>query len=148
MKALSLWRPWPWAFFGADKRVENRSWAPPQSVIGTWVAMHAAMKYDNDAGWRMARGDFGKAAQEVPRPDMHQAGIVGMFYVAGWCRLKDITVNLTPWCFGPICWDITRVVEFPNALPCKGMQGLWTVPPLTEREVREEFFKATGQNLP
>lgn len=46
MLALSLWRPWPWSFFHADKRIENRSWPIPTWAIGVPIAMHATKRLD------------------------------------------------------------------------------------------------------
>jgi len=55
VKALTLWQPWSWAIAHAGKRVENRTWAPPASVIGQRVAIHAGLKLDDEAVERLAR---------------------------------------------------------------------------------------------
>ena len=163
MKAISLWRPWPWAFFHAGKRIENRSWKPPDSIIGTWVAMHAAQRFDEDAGFRMLRGDFGAAAQALPIEHgttaiKHPTGIVGAMFVAGRfekdgarygfhrnCDEVDALLRAgyaSPWSFGPFCWLTPRVVELAEPIPCKGKQGLWTVPveiaKVVEKRIEEE----------
>ena len=41
MKAITIWPEWVWAIFFLDKRVENRSWRPPDSLIGQRIALHA-----------------------------------------------------------------------------------------------------------
>lgn len=50
MKALTLWRPWPYAIFHLPphvaKRVENRSWKPPVTLIGHRIAIHAGKTWD------------------------------------------------------------------------------------------------------
>lgn len=38
IRGLTLAQPWPWAF--PYKDVENRSWAPPKSMLGEWIALH------------------------------------------------------------------------------------------------------------
>jgi len=41
MKALSVRQPWAWAIcHGRD--VENRPWAPPENVLGKFIAIHAS----------------------------------------------------------------------------------------------------------
>ena len=175
MRAISLWRPWPWMFFHANKRVENRSWSPPKSIIGEWVAMHATLKFDNDAVNSARRGRFGpKASMVEPAADRHPTGIVGAFFVRGGFELapgesiwnhavgamsesfaalepEEVSVSrcigplLTAevavlsrsvYAFGPWCWVTSRVIELPGPIPCKGRQGLWTVPADAERIVR------------
>lgn len=41
MKALTLTCPWGPAIAHWDKRVENRTWSPPESLIGQRLAIHA-----------------------------------------------------------------------------------------------------------
>jgi len=128
MRALSLWRPWPWAFFHAGKRVENRSWPPPAGIIGEWVAMHAAQRYDVDAAVRMLNGDFGASAIMCPRDDDHPTGIVGAFLVHGAFELGStrrvgrVTAAdmLSRYAFGPWCWVTPNVIQLAEPIPCKG----------------------------
>ena len=42
MKAISLWQPWASLIACEAKRIETRSWKPPQSLIGERIAIHAA----------------------------------------------------------------------------------------------------------
>jgi len=41
MKAVTLWPEWAFAIACFQKRVENRGWFPPDSVIGKTIAIHA-----------------------------------------------------------------------------------------------------------
>ena len=41
MKALTLWRPWAAAIVHGTKRVENREWTPPRSMLGQDMADEA-----------------------------------------------------------------------------------------------------------
>ena len=45
MKALTLWRPWPWAFIVAGKPLENRSWHPPENLRGQRLGLHAGKTF-------------------------------------------------------------------------------------------------------
>ena len=49
MKAISLWQPWASLIACGVKQFETRSWAPPRSLIGTTIAIHAAKKVDRGA---------------------------------------------------------------------------------------------------
>lgn len=40
MLALTLWPEWTWATMHLDKDLENRDWAPPDEVVGQYVAIH------------------------------------------------------------------------------------------------------------
>lgn len=48
MKALTLHQPWATCIAHHGKRVENRTWAPPQSIVGQRIAIHAGMKLDRE----------------------------------------------------------------------------------------------------
>jgi hypothetical protein len=41
MKAITLWPEWAHAIVHLGKRVENRDWRPPASLIGQRIAIHA-----------------------------------------------------------------------------------------------------------
>lgn len=43
-----------------------------------------------------------------------------------------------PWWFGPWGWRVSHVVEFDAPIPCKGKQGLWTVPVDIEQRLLAE----------
>ena len=49
MKAISLWQPWASLIACGAKPYETRSWAPPSTLIGTTIAIHAAKRVDKDA---------------------------------------------------------------------------------------------------
>lgn len=135
MKAISLWRPWPWTFFNAGKRVENRSWKPPASIIGELVAMHAAQKWDRSASHSMAEGELGAAARHVPSDHIHSTGIVGVFRITGAFHIDQLgnpMLGAPPnpvWAFGPWCWTVTDVVQLRHPIPYRGRQGLWNLEP-------------------
>jgi len=53
MRCLTLHRPWPAFIFGLGgdswKQIENRSWKPPDSAVGTRIAIHAGRAFDDSA---------------------------------------------------------------------------------------------------
>ena len=139
MLALTLWRPWPWAFTHADKRVENRTWAPPRKLIGECIALHAGKHFDRDGLNHMLDGSFGDAARAVPRGDSeHQSGVI-----VAVARLEDVydvgyVRNPSPWEFGPVVWSVPDVIALPHPVACKGAQGLWRLPPDVDTAVRAQ----------
>lgn len=52
-RALTLWEPWASAIAYGRKRIENRSWAPPSTVQGKRIAIHAGKSLDKDAVTRL-----------------------------------------------------------------------------------------------
>lgn len=47
MKAISLHQPWASLIMCGAKRVETRSWRPPEALIGQRIAIHAAKRIDD-----------------------------------------------------------------------------------------------------
>lgn len=138
MKALTLWRPWPAMIFHVPeteaKRVENRGWRPPAGLIGHRIAIHAGKHLDHRA---LAECRYMLGVDAAPTQAQCIAeGIVGTAVVAGVCTQADMRAAMTiqthrtikRWFVGPFGWILTDVVTLPEPVPCKGRQGLWTVP--------------------
>lgn len=130
VRGLSLTRPWPWAFVNGPfpKRVENRSWKPPHSIISTHhIALHAAQSWDEDDRdvIELITGIY------VPPRDQHVHS--ALFAV---CRITDcveadevervIDPSQQRWFFGPNGWSISDFVKLIAPVACKGAQGLWS----------------------
>ncbi len=119
---LSLYQPWAYAVTHLGKRIENRPWAPWARVIGTTIALHATK----------ARVDEHAAAAFIadlihtlpPLDSLPRGAIVGTARVVGFVTRSD-----DPWFFGPYGWQLADVVALPEPIACRGMQGLWPVPP-------------------
>jgi len=140
VKALTLWRPWPWAIFHAPsdlKRVENRSWKPPSWIIGERIAIHAGRRFQREAVEFVA-----DIAGECPTSaDDHPTGVIGVARVMGWVRPLELLASPDPsapawvqaaqrsdWLVGDYGWVLGGVVALPEPIECKGAQGLWNVP--------------------
>jgi len=144
MRALTLWRPWHFAFLYLaedPKRVENRPWRPWPHAIGKRIALHAGKHYDAEAARLIG-------CEDDPRGRLQ--GIVGTAVVKGWIHYTDDfaysnTISLdeaqraaaSRWFFGPYGWllDDVRVLDEP--IPCSGALGLWHVPHAIELELLE-----------
>lgn len=120
MKALTLLKPWSWCITHLDKRIENRTWKPPQAIIGARIAIHAGKGTDLDGvKWLLQEGFVETFSEEARKAGVIVATAVVEGYVY---KSKD------KWFTGPVGWCLRDVDVLPCGVPCRGMQGLWTVP--------------------
>ena len=118
MRALTIRQPWAWAILHAGKRIENRTWKPPEWAMGTLLAIHAGGVLEEEGvAWLKDHGI------EVPS-NIPRAAIVGTARIAGVIEkpVSDI------WWHGPVGWLLDEVTPLSEPLPCPGKLGLWTVP--------------------
>jgi hypothetical protein len=109
------------------KRVENRTWMPPKSLIGQRIAIHAGKKYDPDDAATIA------SASVTPMNLLAEArqptGIVCTVVLAGVVTKADNPrERFGFWWAGPVGWVLEDVQRLPEPIPCRGAQGLWDVP--------------------
>lgn len=152
IRALSLWRPWPWAFINGPeerrKRIENRSLTPPKWMIGQYLALHSAQRWDAEAIPLIEE----QLGVDVPPKEEHPAGVI--FAVAKLVRViafdldadvQEVPYDQQGWFFGPFGWlldDVTRI----DPVECKGRQGLWTLPAGVLVAVRERYWTVINGN--
>jgi hypothetical protein len=133
VKALSLWQPWASLVALGHKRIETRHW--PTSHRGT-LAIHAAMRWDDEtdavfeaANLILAAAGRPKLAHPLPR-----GAIVAVCRLVGceqshgpgrWPTLERAFGDLSE---GRWAWRLADVRALDPPVPCRGMQGLWTVP--------------------
>ena len=147
MKALSFWRPWPHAVL-EGKDFENRTWAPPRSMLGATIAIHAAKKFH-----QVGSGEILRITGSLP-PKGQESVIVGTCRIVGWCFLsysykrnyedevfvpgyEDIVQRAlnSPWAHGSVCWLLDNRRALSETIPCKGHQKLWNVPLEVEQRI-------------
>ncbi len=135
LRGLTLWRPWPSAFVECDppKRLENRTWAPPASYAGSYVALHAGKVWDSD-GARWIRRQFGELFTPERCPP---SSIVAVARYVG-----TVEESQDPWFVGPVAWRFDQVTKLPELVECPGGKGLWPVPPAVLAKVREGWRRA------
>lgn len=137
LRALTIWRPWAGLIAAGVKPIENRDWPPPKSLVGEYLAIHAGKKWDGDgATWAWALMD--RLGLHVPAARANAEGIVAVARVTG-----AVTTSDSPWFVGDYGWTLAEVVAI-DPVPCKGMQGLWTVPPDVLATVRARYAAAKG----
>lgn len=151
MKALTLWRPWPWAIFHGgpnSKRIENRPWTYPEKMINQVIALHAGLQFDERALAFIANRvekPFG-ANSPVFTPfeqSKHPIGVIGVATLRGWvesaAHADQFMTGQSVWFSGPFAWLLSDVRALPKPVPCKGFQKLWNLPTDVERQVLEQL---------
>lgn len=153
IRGLTLWRPWPWTFTHADKRVENRQRRPPNAVVGNWLALHSGLHWDNDAWCSMSTGQFGEKARAVPPERFHLSGVITCVVRVERVTVIGATHELPgvrdgahdPWTFGPVVIHTPDVIKLPTPVQCKGAQGYWKLTPEVFAAVRSGVRAATSE---
>lgn len=167
LRAITLIQPWAHCIVRLGKRVENRTWTPPVSMVGGWLAIHAGKKLDREALEELVleRGQYTAAeviGAEITVRGMAQSAIVALVRLDGWVHgtqelLPELRTVTESYCIeadralavvrdrywaGPVGWVLGDVVVLPEPVPCRGAQGLWTVTGETLDQVRAGWARA------
>lgn len=139
MKALTVIRPMDWAIIvpraSTRKDVENRTWSPPPSVLGKFIAIHSGMGWSSDYA-RMVDTCLAPHWKPIFR-DMVDAKTWPGGSIIGVVRVVDLSrVNPSPWAIeGNLHWRLADAFRLPRPVRARGMQKLWTVPEAVAAEV-------------
>lgn len=121
MKALSLKQHWLYAITDLDKRIENRSWRPPNHIIGQTIALHASKKIDINSKAEIYRISDGIVVPyNTPKGCIVATAVIADYIVEGETNDK--------WFFGPYGWILEDVTKLRKPIPCRGALSLWQVP--------------------
>lgn len=128
MKALTLWRPWTILIARGIKTIENRPWEPGRALPpGDSLAIHAGKYFDETCIPR---------AQHLGIPLSFFSGKVAESAIIAVVRFAGVvTESEDDWFTGPFGWKFEAPLELARPVPCRGYQGLWSLPPLVEMEV-------------
>jgi len=153
MKALSVRQPWPWAMLCGDlpdpKRVENRSWHPPWTMVGQRLLIHASrgctrQEYEEAVQW-MWQSRLIERGQCPPLKQLPRGGIVGVAVLdstilpGGLGSFKEGRAERrrmqrrrhpmadSPWYIGGGYGLVLRDVEPCTFVECKGALGFFDV---------------------
>lgn len=154
MKALTLRHPWPFAICHLGKRIENRprAW---RCLIGQRFAIHGGAE-PRGKHWSLhcqqceelvdrfgipvgfdsfSRTALGAALQHIVDRNLDELRkvltprvMVMEGIVATAICHEIVTESDDPWFEGPNGIVLRDVIVLPTPIPCKGAQGLWTVP--------------------
>lgn len=145
MKAITVWQPWASLTADGGKDIENRGWKPPKAMIGERVAIHAAARFEPgeegedlsnllDSG-HFEPGSVGYAVIDALYDGLTDARNAPRGAIVAVATLAEVLeygvgrISTSPWYCGPIGWrwaDVRSLTSSP--IPCKGKQGLWTLP--------------------
>jgi hypothetical protein len=145
MKALTIWQPWA-AFVAAEiKRNETRSWSTRHRGE---IAIHASLNSPYTGGLDRYMTDVIDAG--LRRLLVASGAIIAVGEITDCqptCRegvrpvrtlLSSREIALGDYSEGRYAWAIRNVRRLRNPVPCKGAQGLWTVPAEIEALVLEQ----------
>lgn len=145
LKAITLKHPWAFAVARLDKRIENRTWKPPPSLIGRRIAIHGGAIPKGDSAFADTMFDV-----KVILRDIITAEYMSKLSTAqvNWIRARNcnvlrtwitpgivatatlksvVTTSDSPWFFGPYGWVLEDVEPLETPVPHRGAQGLWPV---------------------
>lgn len=142
MRALSIKQPWLYCITDLDKYVENRTWTPPNWIVGKRIALHASKKMDDLMSKRAASELAGFKLSTVV-DDMPLGAIVATAVLQGYIvtrksgramnvhvgDIDDYHPSLDKWFFGPVGWVLKDIQKLAEPIPHRGQLGLWDVDP-------------------
>lgn len=160
LRSISLWQPWAWAIAHAGKDTENRSWPPPSWLVGSYLAIHASRRWDEESarglervmGIKVGRPPVLGAIVAVARvagvhdgtDDPTDAGGLQLAAPRGRCPTKEHPEG-SPWYApGSVAWLLEDVTAI-EPVPCKGAQKLWVVPEAIAAQVRLRWKEARAR---
>lgn len=136
---LTLHQPWAQMIIEGHKNIENRSWKPPEELIGSFIAIHAGKTYDPIASI-IIRQRFGIHIDDIDKLEM--GAIVAVARLDG-----VLTDSDDPWFYGPYGWMLGDVTPIAPVL-CPGAQRLWRLPESALTQVRTNFRLAATDFAP
>lgn len=145
LRFLSISQPWLWAITDLPepqaKRIENRSWAPPPSMLGKRIALHAAKSWDASAhGFIAGRGFFNYPRNRSDYPAGVITAVATIVRVVDYSGEPDRDPRTLPdgqgqWLFGPYGWLLSDVRKLELPIGLRGAQGLRRLDPELARRV-------------
>lgn len=142
MKALTLRQPWPYAVCYLGKDIENRTWEPSLEV-GDYLAIHGGKK--PTGGWALEEAILDQQyicdlADISGFPE--NWALEGIVAVAKFGGL-DVGTSSVWTVKGQHHWKLEDVKVLSTPVPCKGAQGLWTVPESVLEQVRAAYSRTS-----
>lgn len=131
IKGLTLTQPWATLVDLGQKHYETRSWDTGYRGL---VAIHAAKKFPADAKCLSQQEPFLTATN---RPsDEFPLGVILCIVRIAWTRnsenarfIRPLELGVGDFSPGRYVWALDYVVTVREPIPCRGMLGLWALPP-------------------
>ena len=129
LRALSLWRPWPWLILHAGKDVENRPWAT--GYRGPLI-LHAAKTLAQPILDQLLAGLPASTPRGGDPAALGYVGVADLVEVhhARHCQHPNGRPGCSPWAEPDAWhWRLTNPRALPNPIPGPGRQRLFSPPP-------------------
>lgn len=135
-------QPWAWAIATGRKPLENRGWDTHHR--GT-LAIHAGRAWDRAAlGLIAGRCNLPATWWAAPDRLLGRGVVIALVDLVQVCPVATAATRhgrecgCGPWAVpGQYHWRLANVRALAEPVPCRGMQGLWTVPADVEALVLE-----------
>lgn len=135
MKALSLDQPWASLLAGGPKQFETRAW---RTNYRGRIAIHATKKLTSEALTLTFQEAFARSLTRLgylTAEDLPLGCIIGTATIVDMIPAMDVYRKIAQlertfgnYTMGRWAWQCADPVLFKTPIPCRGMQGLWTVP--------------------
>lgn len=168
---LTLHQPWAELIVRGPKRIENRDWPPPSSLVGSYLAIHAGKTLHLDA-WKGAYAtaqaaralpllpraeqiadavrlggterQMNKRVKAIVEPAVRYGAVVGVARVERVVKAGDgHALTRDPWFVGTYGIVLADVVAI-EPVTVDGAQGLWALKEETYLAVRAAWDEAVG----
>lgn len=130
LKALTLWQPYASMVVFGKKRLENRPWFPPKSLVGARFAIHAGKHYDKNVPEQ-----YRAEVEALKGSDRIHGAIIGTAVLDfGISDPSGLSPDLRRYWAGPVGWilfDVQSIVP----IECRGFQKLWNVPERIRKQI-------------
>jgi len=130
MKALSLIEPWASLIALGAKKIETRSWHPPEKFLGMRFAIHASKSreaIDDGTAERL----FKLAGLSIPEPwpcgSIIAIATLGQYFPTEAftpTKIEGAFGNYEPGRYAILIPEVLRLAE---PIPCRGALGFWEV---------------------
>ena len=143
MRALTLHQPWAFLVARGEKLIENRSWKPPEWLMGQYFAIHAGKAWDD------SKLDFIRDNYEGLMPTKHYCTVaesgmlIGIVQLVAVVSSQEEAERLSPghgkWFFGPYGWVLEDASRLNPVIECRGYQKLWNIPDDLQEKIDAQF---------
>ena len=125
MKAITLHQPWASLICKGIKTRETRSWAPPESLRGETIAIHAGKTLVTDvhpAIIKDMRFHYGNDWEK----NIPLGAIVATATLKGWEKTKGTELDIYgDYSLGRYYWELEDIIEMNPPWETRGWQRIW-----------------------
>ena len=157
MRGLTLTQPWATLIAIGENSIETRSWG---TLYRGELVIHSAKGFPRDARELCAESPYREvlaAAGYLDADDLPRGEIIAVANLVDVMRFTRSSQNevraraqrgefppheadFGDFSSGRYGWVLENVVRLPKPMPFKGMLGLWHLPPIVERRIRQHLY--------